>query len=38
MSSRTTKISILAVIVILVASFFIFDLGQYLTLGYLKSR
>ncbi|MDA3904330.1 MAG: FAD-dependent oxidoreductase [Desulfuromusa sp.] len=38
MNSRTTKISILAVIVVLVASFFIFDLGQYLTLGYLKSQ
>ncbi len=38
MSSRTTKISILAVIVILIASFFIFDLGQYLTLAYLKSQ
>ncbi|MEA3363806.1 MAG: FAD-dependent oxidoreductase [Thermodesulfobacteriota bacterium] len=38
MNSRTTKISILAVIVVLMASFFIFDLGQYLTLGYLKSQ
>jgi len=38
MSGRTTKISILAVIVVLIASFFIFDLGQYLTLGYLKSQ
>ena len=38
MSGRTTKIGILAVIVVLIASFFIFDLGQYLTLGYLKSQ
>ncbi|MCD6188492.1 MAG: FAD-dependent oxidoreductase, partial [Desulfuromusa sp.] len=38
MSGRTTKIIILAVIAVLVASFFIFDLGQYLTLGYLKSQ
>ncbi|MDX2481805.1 MAG: FAD-dependent oxidoreductase [Desulfuromusa sp.] len=38
MSGRTTKISILAVIVVLIAFFFIFDLGQYLTLGYLKSQ
>ena len=41
MSSRTTKITkitILAVIIVLLASFFIFDLGQYLTLGYLKSQ
>lgn len=38
MSGRTTKISILVVIVVLIASFFIFDLGQYLTLSYLKSQ
>ncbi len=38
MSGRTTKIIILAVIAVLIASFFIFDLGQYLTLGYLKSQ
>ena len=38
MNSRTTKISILVVIVVLIASFFIFDLGQYLTLSYLKSQ
>ncbi len=38
MSGRTTKIIILAVIVLLLAGFFIFDLGQYLTLGYLKSQ
>ena len=38
MSGRTTKIGILAVIVVLIASFFIFDLSQYLTLGYLKSQ
>lgn len=38
MSGRTTKIGILAVIVVLIAIFFIFDLGQYLTLGYLKSQ
>ncbi len=38
MSGRTTKITILTVIIVLIASFFIFDLGQYLTLGYLKSQ
>ena len=38
MSGRTTKIIILAVIAVLIVSFFIFDLGQYLTLGYLKSQ
>lgn len=38
MRGRTGKLIILAVIVALVAGFFIFDLGQYLTLGYLKSQ
>lgn len=38
MNRRTGKIAILAIIVVLVASFFIFDLGQYLTLDYLKSQ
>jgi len=38
MSGRTIKIIILAVVVALIGSFFIFDLGQYLTLGYLKSQ
>ncbi|MCW8858169.1 MAG: FAD-dependent oxidoreductase [Deltaproteobacteria bacterium] len=38
MSGRTTKIIVLSVIVVLIACFFIFDLGQYLTLSYLKSQ
>ena len=38
MSGRKTKIIILAAIVVLIAIFFIFDLGQYLTLSYLKSQ
>ena len=38
MSGLTTKISIVVVIIVLIASFFIFDLGQYLTLSYLKSQ
>ncbi|MCK5782918.1 MAG: FAD-dependent oxidoreductase [Desulfobacterales bacterium] len=38
MRGRTPKIIILAVIVLLVGSFFIFDMGQYLTLSYLKSQ
>jgi len=38
MRGRTPKIIILTVIVILIGSFFIFDLGQYLTLSYLKSQ
>ncbi|MEE4254391.1 MAG: FAD-dependent oxidoreductase [Desulfuromusa sp.] len=38
MSSRATKIIILTIVAALLASFFIFDLGQYLTLGYLKSQ
>jgi len=38
MSDRTTKIVILAIVAALIASFFIFDLGRYLTLGYLKSQ
>ena len=38
MRGRTPKIIILMVIVVLIASFFIFDLGQYLTLSYLKSQ
>ena len=38
MSSRAAKITILAVIIVLVISFFVFDLGQYLTLDYLKNQ
>ena len=38
MNGRTTKLIILVVIAVLIAGFFIFDLGQYLTLGYLKSQ
>lgn len=38
MRGRTPKIIILTVIAVLIASFFIFDLGQYLTLSYLKSQ
>ena len=38
MKSRNTKIILMAVIAALVVVFFIFDLGQYLTLDYLKSR
>ncbi len=38
MNRRTGKIIILAIIILLVASFFIFDLGQYLTLDYLKNQ
>ena len=38
MRGRTPKIIILTVIVVLIGSFFIFDLGQYLTVSYLKSQ
>ncbi len=38
MGGRKLKIIILAAIGVLIAGFFIFDLGQYLTLGYLKSQ
>ncbi len=38
MKSRTSKIVLLLVIFVLVISFFAFDLGQYLTLDYLKSQ
>lgn len=38
MKSRATKLSLIAVIVLLIMVFFIFDLGQYLTLDYLKSQ
>jgi pyruvate/2-oxoglutarate dehydrogenase complex dihydrolipoamide dehydrogenase (E3) component/uncharacterized membrane protein YdjX (TVP38/TMEM64 family) len=38
MRSRTPKILLLIVIAILISSFFIFDLGQYLTLSFLKSQ
>ncbi len=38
MGGRTTKLIILAVIAALIAGFFILDLGQYLTLSYLKSQ
>ncbi|PLX88585.1 MAG: pyridine nucleotide-disulfide oxidoreductase [Desulfuromonas sp.] len=38
MTGRTSKILLLLAIVGLVTAFFIFDLGQYLTLDYLKSK
>jgi uncharacterized membrane protein YdjX (TVP38/TMEM64 family) len=38
MRSRTGKIILLGILATLVAGFFIFDLGQYLTLSYLKSQ
>jgi pyruvate/2-oxoglutarate dehydrogenase complex dihydrolipoamide dehydrogenase (E3) component/uncharacterized membrane protein YdjX (TVP38/TMEM64 family) len=38
MRGRTGKIILLLIIAALVACFFIFDLGQYLTLSYLKSQ
>ncbi len=38
MKSRTTKLSLVGVIVLLIVVFFLFDLGQYLTLDYLKSQ
>ena len=38
MSGRTTRIIILSVVVVMIISFFAFDLGQYLTLDYLKSQ
>ncbi len=38
MRGHTPKIIIFTVIVLLIAGFFIFDLGQYLTLSYLKSQ
>ncbi len=38
MHSRTAKIILIAAVVILVASFFVFDFGRYLTLAYLKDQ
>ncbi len=38
MKSRTTKIVLILAIALLVILFFAFDLGQYLTLDYLKSQ
>ena len=38
MSSRNSKIIIIAVIVVLFLSFFIFDLSNFLTLDYLKNQ
>ena len=38
MKSRATKLSLIALIVLLILAFFVFDLGQYLTLDYLKSQ
>ena len=37
MKSRTTKLVLLLVIFALLIAFFAFDLGQYLTLDYLKA-
>jgi pyruvate/2-oxoglutarate dehydrogenase complex dihydrolipoamide dehydrogenase (E3) component/uncharacterized membrane protein YdjX (TVP38/TMEM64 family) len=38
MNGRTIKIILLATIAVLVVCFFSFDLGRFLTLGYLKSQ
>lgn len=38
MNGRTFKIILLATIAVLVVCFFAFDLGRFLTLGYLKSQ
>jgi dihydrolipoamide dehydrogenase len=38
MNGKTTKLVLVAVIAALIAAFFVFDLGQYLTLDYLKAR
>ncbi len=38
MKSRAAKIGLLVVIAVLVIIFFVFDLGQYLTLEYLKNQ
>ena len=38
MTSRHSKLILVAVLAVLVASFFLFDLHQYLTLDYLKSQ
>jgi len=38
MRGRTAKIILLVIMTVLVTSYFIFDLGQYLTLDYLKSQ
>lgn len=38
MKSRTTKIILLSIVAVLLVAFFAFDLGQYLTLDYLKSQ
>ncbi len=38
MRGKSTKIGLVSLIVVLVGVFFAFDLGQYLTLDYLKTR
>jgi dihydrolipoamide dehydrogenase len=38
MKGKTTKFVLVAAIAALIAAFFVFDLGQYLTLDYLKAR
>jgi len=38
MKTRTGKLAVLAVVLVLILVFFLFDIGQYLTLGYLKSQ
>jgi uncharacterized membrane protein YdjX (TVP38/TMEM64 family) len=38
MKGKTTKLGLVVVIATLIAVFFAFDLGQYLTLDYLKAR
>lgn len=38
MNSRNSKIALIVAVLILVAVFFVFDLGRYLTLDYLKEQ
>jgi len=38
MTGKRTRMIIVAIVLLLIAAFFIFDLGRYLTLDYLKSQ
>ena len=38
MASAKSRIVLVAAVLVLVAAFFIFDLGRFLTLDYLKSQ
>ena len=38
MKTQKGKLALLAVVAVLLAAFFVFDLGQYLTLDYLKEQ